>query len=349
MIKVFRSSAVIVLALAIGGGCRWGLTPKIDYRLRSINTLPITKSASDGSKAFAKRFCSTVRHLDPSGREWGPCTDWLETPVSDQPPETSPIPTTYGVIVVAGIFSQCFRDKGLNVFEQGLKHLAQDHGLKTAEVVVSGAGSSEANAAQIDKFLENNRGEYIAVGYSKGIADLMVALQDKPHARNQIAALVSVAGAVGGLRLADLPSQHAISWFERVVEDSGIGKCDIQDAGGLRSLTREERFRFLGTWNPPQALRSFSVVGVVPKAKTSKALHFLWERVNYYSLDEDSQVIAEEGIIPGARFLGVAKGDHWALALPFYELNDSKVRREVDQNRFPRTALLEAIVREVTQ
>ena len=64
-----------------------------------------------------------------------------------------------------------------------------------------------------------------------------------------------------------------------------------------------------------------------------------------YSQDQDSQVVAEEGILPGADFLGIAKGDHWALAVPFSDHPDPAIRKAVDRNRFPRVALLEALVR----
>jgi hypothetical protein len=42
----------------------------------------------------------------------------------------------------------------------------------------------------------------------------------------------------------------------------------------------------------------------------------------------------------------VVTGDHWAVALPMSEHPDAG--KKVDHNRFPRTALLEAIVRYVT-
>ena len=51
---------------------------------------------------------------------------------------------------------------------------------------------------------------------------------------------------------------------------------------------------------------------------------------------------------PGGLFLGTALGDHWAVALPFAEAHDSALDRLVDHNRYPRTALLEALVRFVT-
>jgi hypothetical protein len=127
------------------------------------------------------------------------------------------------------------------------------------------------------------------------------------------------------------------------VHDSGLGRCQIKENGGVASMRRESRNRFLRTWAPPSTLRSYSIVGIVDEVHTSKPLQLGWRKQQLYSIDQDSQMIAEEAIIPGARFLGVAKGDHWALALPFYE--HPKYRKKVDRNKFPRTALLEAIVR----
>lgn len=341
---------ILIAFLAITfAACQWGLTRKVTYRLQTIANLPVGANATDWSGPFARRFCGTLRHLDPTKQEWGECREWLEAPVDDQPPETEPIPTNLGVMVVSGIFSQCLENQRIFAFQQSLEHLRNLHKIKAHNVCVSGVGSSEANAAEIESFLAINPGNYIAVGYSKGIADLMVAIQDKPLARQRIKVLVSIAGAVSGSRLADLPTTEAVTVFEKVIQRTGLGKCDIQDAGGLRSLTREDRYRFLRRWTPPSDLKAFSVVGVVERKQTSEALQLLRDRVSYYSADQDSQVIADEGILPGARYLGVARGDHWALALPFFETKDPKVLRYVNQNRFPRTALLEAIVREAHQ
>jgi hypothetical protein len=197
----------LVLIVAVGwlaAACTWGLAQKVDYRLKSLANLPLNLSATDGAEPFARRFCSTLRHLDSQKTEWGECSTWLETPVPDQQPETAPISKKYGVLAVAGIFAQCFSSQGVRIFEQGLKHLSDAHQLTVYEIPVSGVGSSEANAAQIDAFLKDHPGEYIAVGYSKGIADLLVAIQKYSSAKAQIKVLASVAGAVGGSRLADL-------------------------------------------------------------------------------------------------------------------------------------------------
>ena len=118
------------------------------------------------------------------------------------------------------------------------------------------------------------------------------------------------------------------------------------DHGGILSLKRDVRYRALRAWNPPATLRTYSLVGVSSLEHTSQPLQTLWKRNQYHSIDQDSHIIAEEGIIPGAEFLGIAKADHWALALPMSE--HPLTKDKVDQNLFPRTALLEAIVRYVS-
>lgn len=332
--------AAACLLACSASACHWGLTRSVAYRLNGAAVQPLGFSATDARARFGQLFCATLIHVDTAGT-WGACSQWIEDAPAATAAATTPIPTTLGVMIVAGIFSQCFEDAGLHIFEQGIEHLRAAHGVRALEVRVSGAGSSEANAAQIEQFLQQTPGDFIAIGYSKGISDLMVAVQTGTLARTRIKALVSVAGTVTGSRLADLPSVAFINGIEKTIRQAGLGRCDVQDGGGIRSLRRDERYEFLRRWNPPSGLPTFSVVGVTTREQTSTVLRPLWDQVNSHSADEDSQVVAEEGILPGAAFLGIARGDHWALALPFEEMGN----RLVTRNHFPRTALLEAVVR----
>ena len=175
----------------------------------------------------------------------------------------------------------------------------------------------------------------------------MTAMGKYASAQTRIKALVSVAGAISGSRLADLSTRATILGFQSAARRSGLGNCEITDEGGIGSLRRSERYKALQGWQPPASLRTYSVVGVTSRDETSSVLHTMWDRNAYYSIDQDSQMIAEEAIIPGAAFLGVAKGDHWALVLPFSEHPVKEIREGVNRNPYPRTALLEAIVRYV--
>jgi hypothetical protein len=328
--------------------CSLSVGPRVTYHLTGIFSAPFGMQATDGSIEFGRVFCATLTHLDPSHADWGPCEDYLHARVAEQPPSTDDIPAGWQVLVVGGIFSHCFEEQRIYAFEQGRQHLELAHGLRTHLLMVGSVDAPERNAEQITAYLKDHPGKYIAVGHSKGAVDLMVALHNHQVVRDNIAALVSVAGAISGSRLIDFGKDTTIVGFRKAVRDSGLGNCRIEDSGGIDSMRRESRNAFLRTWRPAPSFRTYSLVGVVDKSRTSKPLHTTWELQSLYSIDQDSQMVAEEAIIPGARFLGAAKGDHWALALPFSEHPNPTIREKVDKNRFPRTALLEAIVRYVT-
>ena len=52
------------------------------------------------------------------------------------------------------------------------------------------------------------------------------------------------------------------------------------------------------------------------KENTSRILLGLWQYQSYFSLDQDTHVIADEAVLPGSDFLATANGDHWAVASP---------------------------------
>ena len=342
------AAALICVSIVCTGACSFGVGPRVTYHLPGIFTAPFGMQATDGSTTFGQVFCATLTHLDPSHADWGACQDYLHARVTEQPPPADEITAGWQVLIVGGIFSHCFEDQHVYAFEQGRQHLETVHHLRTHVLTVGSVDAPERNAEVIAAYLKDHPGKYIAVGHSKGAVDLMVALQNHETARENIAALVSVAGAISGSRLIDFGKDTTIVGFRKAVRDSGLGDCRIEDHGGIDSMRRDARNAFLRTWKPASSLRTYSLVGVVDKDHTSTPLHTMWQLQSIYSIDQDSQMVAEEAIIPGARFLGAAKGDHWALALPFWEHPNQTIRTKVDRNRYPRTALLEAIVRYVT-
>jgi len=342
------AAALIGVSLLFTYGCSFGFGPTVTYHLPGIFTSPFGMQVTDGSLEFGRVFCATLTHLDPSHTDWGACQDYLHARVTEQPPPADDIPAGWQVLVVGGIFSHCFENQRVYAFEQGRQHLEMAHRTPTHLLMVGSVEPPERNAETIAAYLKEHPGKYIAVGHSKGAVDLMVALHNHQVVRDNIAALVSVAGAISGSRLIDFGKDTTIVGFRKAVRDSGLDNCRIEDAGGIDSMRRDVRNAFLRMWRPVSTLRTYSLVGVVDKDHTSKPLRTMWELQSLYSIDQDSQMVAEEAIIPGARFLGAAKGDHWALALPFWEHPNQTIQKRVDWNRYPRTALLEAIVRYVT-
>jgi hypothetical protein len=78
----------------------------------------------------------------------------------------------------------------------------------------------------------------------------------------------------------------------------------------------------------------------------SKPLRGSWKRLRTYAVEQDGLLVDWESVLPGAKYLGTARADHWAIALPFEE--SAERIDAVDRNHFPRDALLESIVRFVT-
>ncbi len=283
----------------------------VDYRLPGRVSGPVTK---DASARFAGLFCVDLES------SWGPCGQYLEaSPVAAVVPSISGV----RVLLVGGLFGDCLAQLGVHVFQDAARALV------AAGVRVDTVPPLEDVAA----FVVDHPGEppYIAIGYSKGAGDLMDALTSYPTL--PIRALVTVAGSVGGSRLADqFPG--------------GLPAVPGCNASAVTQITRANRFAALQRYH--SAVPAFSLVAVADTTRVSSALRPFWDFLRTFSLDQDSQVIAEEGIVPGATYLGVALADHWAIALPFDEVVDpvarAAVARVVDHNRFPRAALLTAIV-----
>jgi hypothetical protein len=93
--------------------------------------------------------------------------------------------------------------------------------------------------------------------------------------------------------------------------------------------------------------RAASRGGTTPHVEGLKPL---WKRLLPYALEQDSQVLEREAIVPGGTYLGRALGDHLAVAFPFSSAPNvpPALLNMFDRNRFPRPALIEAAVRFVT-
>lgn len=251
------------------------------------------------------------------------------------------------VLVVPGFFGECVKDL-VSPFADGLAHLAT-HGYQTGVIMVSGRSSSRHNAGQLkDAIMAMTLapGErLLLVGHSKGSVDILEALAAHAEIVPRVAAVVSVAGAVNGSPLADGVRRP----YAAILRKLPLRGCDAGDGGGLDSLRRAERLRFLATATLPVSVKYFSVCAIVDRAGASRLLRFSYRRLAEIDPMNDSQVLASDMIIPGGTLLGYARADHWAVALPIARTRRLLAAALVDRNAFPREVLLEAIVRMVEE
>jgi len=335
-----------MLLLTAAAGCQSIRVRPVDYTFKTpLVTAPVgMKAVTDRRADFAQIFCKALK--EPSaGGAWGSCDTYLE--LMNFTPDAEPLPPlidAYQIVIVPGIFSACL-PPSVTIYKQGIEALKRDGLTSVTEIPVSASGGSEANARLIAQYVHDHvdpKRPFIALGYSQGAADLLQAYATDDVVRSSVAALITVAGAAGGSRLPDaLPS-----FLGAQLKDLHLNlpQCRIDGLAGIDTLRRKTRYDFLAE-HQDRLPRSYSIAAKSGKATTSKALVNGWTKLSAYSIDQDSQMIRDDAMVPGGSFLGTALGDHWAVALPFSEAHDPLFDRIVDHNIFPRTSLLEAAVR----
>jgi LysM repeat protein len=303
----------------------------------------LAAATNDFSSQFADIFCSVLKQNNPDGGNWGACSQYMDSPGKEDA-TLAPLPTNYRVLIVPGFMSSCFSDSP--AFQEGQKALKEKYGMDV-ELLQVANDSSETNAKAIGQYIRehaaNDARKYILVGYSKGTPDIQVALTQESDIAAHVAAFVSVAGASGGSQVADLLPQVA----EKYMTTTPLKSCQGDMSTGFKSLQRANRQAFLAA-HPNPVVPTYSIVAKSGETNTSKALMQTWRILATYGVSEDGQLLRDDAIVPGAKFLGAALADHFAIALPFDKSPDSTIRSNMDKTVYPRAALLESLVRYVT-
>jgi len=294
------------------------------------------------AKRFGDIFCSVLKQSNPGGGDWVPCSRYLESPGKDDQ-KLGPLTTKYRVLIVPGILSSCVSDSP--AFQEGQQALKAQYNIDVALLQVPN-DASESNAKLIGQYLRDHKvdgGEYILIGYSKGGPDIQVALAQESGFVEQVAAFISVAGASGGSPVADLLPQVA----EKYLKTTPIQSCQGDLSTGFQSLKREVRRAFLAA-HPDPIVPTYSLIAKADQSNTSKALLETWRALSVFGAVEDGQLLKDDAIVPGAKYLGAALADHFAVALPFDKSSDAAIRSGMDKSAYPRAALLESLIRFVS-
>jgi hypothetical protein len=184
----------------------------------------------------------------------------------------------------------------------------------------------------------------VLIGYSKGSPDVLEAIVNHPEIRPRLAAVVSVAGSVGGSPLANDAEQYQADLLRHFPGAA----CDAGDGGGVASLRPAVRREWLAR-NPLPALPMYSVVTLPRPDRISSILRGSADKLSRVDGRNDSQMIFYDEIVPGSTLLGYVNADHWAVALPIARSHDTIASLFVTENAYPREALLEAVLRFVEE
>ena len=163
--------------------------------------------------------------------------------------------------------------------------------------------------------------------------------------QQRVAAVVSIAGVVGGTPLANAATQSMLNLLQYFPD----AECEPGDEGALESLKPEVRKRWLANHSLPESIRYYSIVTYPDAEHLSTLLKSSYDKLSQVDSRNDSQLIFYDQVIPGSVLLGYLNADHWAVALPINRTHSFLASTFVDKNAFPREILAEAIVRFVEE
>ncbi len=319
--------------------------PKVKYRLPPSAHLPLSAAGVRNEDAgFAAIFCSVLA----TQPEWSSCDQYLESaPVAPQGP-LGAFPTEYRIVVLPGVLGECVSDT-VRTYSDAAAHIKATYGTEVEYLALPAFGSSKTNGKVLADYIKEQRAtdpiqpprRYLVVGYSKGAADALAGVSDDEELAAGVAAVISVAGSIAGSRAVDVLPK----WLRRVIVRMAPEKCGKGDGRSWESLGRKQSQEFLATSYDPCATNVYCIVAVSDLESTSRVLRQGWRDLQYFALEQDSQMIAYDAIAPRSTYLGVARGDHWAVAMPFEDTQEKWLHRAVNRNHFPREALFESLIR----
>ncbi len=316
--------------------------------------VPVSQAGVQDKRArFREIFCAVLAQRGAALPDDRPCDEALarvgrEPAGTGAPVRLGPSRLRLVAAVVPGVGWDCFSD-WLDLKHSGAMHV-RPFGYDQITLTVDGLSSSANNARQIrDAILRTTigsaEGRLVLIGYSKGAPDILEALVSYPEIRKRVAAVVSVAGAIGGSPLANDAEQSQLA----LLQHWPGARCLPGDGGAVASLRPGIRKTWLAQHPLPPGVPYYSLVTFPQPERISSVLKSSYRKLSRVDARNDSQVLFYDQVIPGSALLGYLNADHWALAVPIARSHPLLGSTLVNHNDFPREALLEAVLRMVEE
>jgi hypothetical protein len=342
------SARIATLAAALSlllGGC--ATAPPVDF------TIEVPPGVTDERSRFGEIFCAVLQQHGPSLPDYRPCNEALSHVAAPAPAAARPVDMGQSsrrlvAGIVPGIGYGCVAE-WLKTEPVGGNHVRQ-FGYDVRMIKVDALSGTAANARMIrDEIMampeEPGPPRLVLIGYSKGTPDILDAIVSYPEIRPHIAAVVSVAGAVGGSNVAEDASEGMADMMRFFPG----AECDKGDDQAVASLRRDVRRQWMAENPLPSDMLFYSVVTLPDEARISRVLKPTYWQLSKLDLRNDSQVFYYDQIIPNGSLLAFVNADHWAVVLPIKRSHSIVGSLLVNHNDYPREALLEAILRFVEE
>lgn len=345
----------LLLGSLVLNGCATRPPPLITDKPQPQILLPTSLAGiEDHRAAFRRLFCTINAGMADTDPEYRPCDEALSLFAGESlpPPDdsVSAAATRPGlrIAVVLGLGWDCLHSL-LEPRYLPLQHL-KNAGYEVTEIHVDGLSGSSRNAREIRDALLTEKAagtgrNLVLVGYSKGAVDILEAVGTYPEVAKRTAAMISIAGSIGGSPLADgLPS-----WSLQLLRSMPGATCDAGDGNALDSLRPQVRQQWLAEHPLPDQVRFYSLVTAPEPGQVSLIMRPGQKQLGQADPRNDGNLLPQDQVIPGSALLGYVNADHWAVALPVARSNPTLGKTLVDHNEFPRDALWEAVIHYVTR
>jgi len=297
----------------------------------------------DGRATFRQYFNAALSAAGSDGEAWLlRLEDEPKSDVTALPRHASP--QRLHIVVVTGAFADCVAEDGLP-FRTAIPVLRQA-GHRVETLRVGGRSGTEHNARQIADHFERHPDlgdlPLVMIGYSKGTADILGFLDHYPTLARPVTAVISIAGAVAGSPLA-----NRASTLYALFSHLPTPECPAGDGQVVHSLRTDVRREWMAKARLPDSVRYYSIAAIVTREHVARALAPAWRLLLRHDRRNDGQLLARDALLPRSTVLGYVQADHWAVTLDLEEHRTFSVQRD-DPRRFPRLALLQAIVHQVS-
>jgi len=331
-------AAAIGLALA---GCSAPPLAPFSLDTPPLVLVPATQAGLEDQRGrFREIFCAVLQARAAEVPDHRDCSDAL-TRLGTEPAGTGrPVPlgpSSRRLVagLVPGIGYDCFA-QWLQPPGSVIQHVRK-YGYDGLLMKVDALSGSANNARQLrDAILAMDPGlgapRLVLFGYSKGAPDVLEAVVRHPEIRSRVAAVVSMAGAVGGSPLANEAEQYQAELLRHFPGAA----CERGDGGAVASLRPDVRKTWLAQNPLPRSVPYYSIVTLPQPERISSILSGSTKKLSRIDGRNDSQVLFYDQLIPGSTLVGYVNADHWAIAVPIARAHSMLGSLLLTQNAYPR-------------